>query len=1095
MNRRQWHLIACISLLWAGLSSAAFGQTPTPAELAQKSDWVKQHLCAPQDAGPAFFSFTFAGQPADTLLRTWQKKATQLQLDPQRIEHSLTWTDAASGLVVRCRAVEYLDFPTVEWTLYFQNTGTKDSAIISDIRALDIRLIRTPAGEFTLHHHTGDNCSAHSYEPHETRLDPRSSRTFAPDGGRPTNGAYPFFNLAFDDGGLIAVVGWPGQWSATFARDDASSLRLSAGQELTSLKLLPGEQIRTPLVALQFWKGDRVRSQNIWRRWMIAHNLPRPAGKLPPPFTSSCMGLHQNEAGEIGYIDAYLKGGVKLDYWWMDAGWYPCRDWPETGTWEPDPNRFPRGIRAVSDHAHANDMKLVLWFEPERVHPGTWLYEKHPEWLLGKDGNRLLNLGNPEARNWLTTHIDNFLNQQGIDLYRQDFNIDPLGFWRANDAPDRRGITEIRYVEGYLAYWDELLKRHPGMLIDSCASGGRRNDLETLRRSVPLLRSDFQAPQNPNSMDMMTGNQGHTYGLSSWVPYYGTGVFYDNVYAFRSHLTPALGIGFTGPADKVDWPKLRRRYDDWKTVADFFYGDYYPLTPYTLAESAWIGWQFQRPETGDGMIQAFRHSRSLEESITLKLCALRTDSVYEIRDLDSDSTTRFAGSALMATGLPVKLPGRAQAALLTYKRVYGPAAAIACSAADAPVGGAQSTQHPTPASDGTGVTSAATCEVLQELTFSARASAAPGGAIAGYKWDFGDGASATTVALAHTYDKPGTYAVRLTVTDARGQTDTARLSIVVSPPDTTLPAIAAVASGNSERVVVTFNKPLDRAAAETAANYTIDPSVKIISASLARDRTTVTLTTSPLSDTVTYALTVRNIRDIARTPHTIVDNAARTFRYSGLFGWWRLDDGAGDTAADASGNGNPGLLRGDRKSPKWVQTERGTVLSFSGDGDFVETASNLPDLAMPFSITLWVRPAATQVEHADIFGNHGEPFVGISLQQDGTQTNKFGFGYGDGKKWQGTGHAQLKADQWQHLAIVCDGKDSVLYIDGVEKIRGPGQGPVAANPNQNFKLGQGYHSGRYFRGQISDVRIHRKALSAAEVGELLKPPPPAPKQP
>ena len=80
-------------------------------------------------------------------------------------------------------------------------------------------------------------------------------------------------------------------------------MRVAAGQELTKFRLLPGEEVRTPLVVLQFWKGDRIHSQNVWRRWMIAHNLPRPGGTLPPPFTSACMGLHQSEASEIGYID------------------------------------------------------------------------------------------------------------------------------------------------------------------------------------------------------------------------------------------------------------------------------------------------------------------------------------------------------------------------------------------------------------------------------------------------------------------------------------------------------------------------------------------------------------------------------------------------------------------------------------------------------------------------------------------------------------------------------------------------------------------------------------------------------------------------
>ena len=103
-----------------------------------------------------------------------------------------------------------------------------------------------------------------------------------------------------------------------------------------------------------------------------------------------------------------------------------------------------------------------MWFEPERVTAGSWLWENHPEWLLGKEGgNKLLYLGNPDARKWLTDHVDHLLTEQGIDLYRQDFNFDPLDIWRANDAPDRQGITEIRHVTGYLAYWDELRRRHP----------------------------------------------------------------------------------------------------------------------------------------------------------------------------------------------------------------------------------------------------------------------------------------------------------------------------------------------------------------------------------------------------------------------------------------------------------------------------------------------------------------------------------------------------------------------------------------------------------------------------------------------------------
>jgi len=61
------------------------------------------------------------------------------------------------------------------------------------------------------------------------------------------------------------------------------------------------------------------------------------------------------------------------------------------------------------------------------------------------------------------------IREQGIDYYRHDFNVEPLIFWRANDAPDRQGVTEIKYVTGFLAFYDELLRRNPAMLIDNCA--------------------------------------------------------------------------------------------------------------------------------------------------------------------------------------------------------------------------------------------------------------------------------------------------------------------------------------------------------------------------------------------------------------------------------------------------------------------------------------------------------------------------------------------------------------------------------------------------------------------------------------------------
>ncbi|MBI2297924.1 MAG: alpha-galactosidase [Armatimonadetes bacterium] len=624
------------------------------------------------------FSFRYGGQASAELLARWRRSDEVRQLKALRAERTTTWEDPASGLTTRCLSVTYADFPVVEWTVWLTNGGTADTPLIEDLRGLDLRLRAGPEYEFALSGITGDNCSPDSYQPWSKRIDPGTSLRSAAVGGRPTQVTFPCYNLAAPAGGMIVAIGWPGQWAGSFEREAAGSLRLRAGQETTHLLLHPGETIRTQLQVLMFWDGtDRVRAQNLWRRWMLAHNTPNPGGRPVEPLLAFCdgafyPGLKITAQDEMRAFDKLQQERVKLDYWWMDAGWYPCGDWADgVGNWEPDPQRFPRGLREVTDHVHAQGTKSIVWFEPERVAPGTWLDREHPDWLLGAAGGmRLLNLGHPDAWAWLTGHIDTLLTAQGIDLYRQDFNIDPLGYWLTGDTADRQGFTENQYVQGYLAWWDELIRRHPGLLIDSCASGGRRNDLETLRRAVPLLRSDYQSFSGDSSYAI--GNQGHTYGLSSWIPYYGQGVYVspdEMVYSARSYTSPAFGFAVDPRRPDVDWDLYRKLVADWRALAPAYLGDFYPLLPYSLDEGAWTAWQFDLPEQGRGQVQVFRHKASDYLACAFRLRGLDPDAEYRVRDLDTGRATVHRGKELAEQGLRVEVAERPGAVVMVYERV------------------------------------------------------------------------------------------------------------------------------------------------------------------------------------------------------------------------------------------------------------------------------------------------------------------------------------------------------------------------------------------------------------------------------------------
>ncbi len=622
------------------------------------------------EAGAPVFSFTYAGQPSSRLLPSWKVERASRALDGSRTERTVRYADPETGLEVRCRAVEYADFPTVEWTVHFRNGGATPTPILQDIQALDLQFARGHYGEFLLHHAVGSICAVNDYQPLATELPPRVEKRIGGAGGRPTNSDMAYFNLEAPTGtGAIIAVGWPGQWSSLWTRDGELGLRVRAGQELTHLRLLPGEEIRTPLIALQFWTGDWIRAQNLWRRWMLAHNVPRPGGKLPAPDLFGCSShflnemVDANEENQKMCIDRYAAEGIGIGYWWMDAGWYPCEGvgWTKTGTWEVDRKRFPRGLRAISDHAHAKGVKTILWFEPERVHPDTWLTQNHPEWIFGGAAGGLLNLGNPEARQWLTDRADRIVADEGIDLYRQDFNMDPLGHWRGADPPDRQGIAEIRHVEGYLAYWDELLRRHPGMYIDTCASGGRRNDLETLRRAIPLWRTDYRCEP--------TGTQCCTYGISLWIPLSGTGAADADAYVFRSNMAPFTNCLFDVRAASLDYGLLRRLTAQWRRVAGGYTGDFYPLTEYSTARDAWMAWQFDRPEAGEGFLQAFRREKCIFEVGRLRLRGLDSESLYEVTDLDVGEPRRLSGRELATRGLAVTIAEQPGAVVIVYRKV------------------------------------------------------------------------------------------------------------------------------------------------------------------------------------------------------------------------------------------------------------------------------------------------------------------------------------------------------------------------------------------------------------------------------------------
>jgi alpha-galactosidase len=105
-----------------------------------------------------------------------------------------------------------------------------------------------------------------------------------------------------------------------------------------------------------------------------------------------------------------------------------------------------------------------------------------------------------------------------------------------------------------------------------------------------------------------------------------------------------------------------------RTVRPYYYGDYYPLTPYSQDNNVWIAWQFDCPERGEGAVQAFRRGQCPTETARLALRGLEPDARYTITNLDDPTPIRMTGRDLATGGLPVTIKARPGAAVIVYKR-------------------------------------------------------------------------------------------------------------------------------------------------------------------------------------------------------------------------------------------------------------------------------------------------------------------------------------------------------------------------------------------------------------------------------------------
>ncbi|MDO4949363.1 MAG: alpha-galactosidase [Bacteroidales bacterium] len=614
--------------------------------------------------------FSYAGQRFSP--ESWTHHTTT---DNKRGEHTVAYESPDGKLRLTLIYRQYADFPVTEVRPILECCGEEETDIIDGFKSLS--LVRPcQSNGIRIRRITGSRTLLTDFCRQDVVLRKRhecDKLQFSTDEGR-SAAWLPYFGVDFDhQSGMEIAIGWTGTWQADLRYADGFSL--TAGiKSNTHFRMRPGERFAMPYTVIYERTGKSAERGLVeFHRFIVEHKAPRNAkGEIWKPLLPlTASGGNKTDENMLKILDKgtkYFKAG--FDAFWVDANWYGkpreldqstnCGpDWYQwVGEWTVNTCTHPAGnMKRISDAAHQKGMRFLVWFEPERATSLSSIVKRHPEYFHRTKHNPsdqvyLLDMGNPEARQWITEEVSRNIRESGIDIYRQDFNCDPLPIWRDNDEADRQGVGEITHINGLYAFWDELQRRFPNMMFENCASGGTRMDIEMMSRAHSYCRDD--AHMWPDCDEM---TQNITLHSTPYLPFTGGETFtvkpFDS-YAFLSRL--GAGTVFT-PSD-FNGMLLRREPDEkecaWfntmlglaDRVRPFFFGDFFALTHDTFdASDTYCGYQLNDNASGKGFYLLFRRKDCPDNTFYLQLRDIDAAATYTVEEFEG-RTVRMKGSEL-----------------------------------------------------------------------------------------------------------------------------------------------------------------------------------------------------------------------------------------------------------------------------------------------------------------------------------------------------------------------------------------------------------------------------------------------------------------
>ena len=630
------------------------------------------------------FSWLFPGSPASLFRVTVDGKdwdATNLDFDgvnevPARegFQH-VALNFHGPGFSVEQHIKVYAETALVEVYPVIINTAS----LPVQVRRVDSIALNLAGGDCELFSFTGNWGS--EFEPQRRKLSEAvilESRS-----GRSSKGNHPWFALIQGDRPILSgAVAWSGNWCFRF-EPSGDAVHLSGGLHDWQFwkTLQPGESMDgAPVVLVLGETLDAVSQQyaSVGRKhWYPRNTL---SAHLPVEW-NHWWPYEDAEINEMVFQKNVVEAEkLGFDVCTLDAGWFGPADagtfWEHyRGDWHlVNEERFPGGLRALSDFTHAHGMKFGIWCEIEGLGEKAQVAVDHPEYVALRDGARIgcVCFGNPAVQEWAYQTLARLITEYRADWIKVDFNLDPGAGCNRTDHGHQDGDGLYEHYLGYYRTLERIHADFPEVVLENCSSGGLRIDLGMLRRTFMTFLSDPDWPVHDLQIFWGASTMLAPDVLLHWTYSHWRNLNPPPYQKFNPHspdLTPVKWdyytrismLGLFGLSQRL--PDMPVWMAERVAVHNTIYQNHvrrfvqeanlYRLTeqPRRSGEGdRWCAFQYSLPDESEHLVFVFRLPGA-EPERAIKLKNLQPDRLYAVRGFEGEPERKMTGAQLMGAGL------------------------------------------------------------------------------------------------------------------------------------------------------------------------------------------------------------------------------------------------------------------------------------------------------------------------------------------------------------------------------------------------------------------------------------------------------------